>query len=1398
MAPDKKSQDGARSVTELCSSQLAGLLALSADWVWATDKAGETTSILATNGDKPARRLVRAFSDLLSQSDSLKKALAPELPFSDVRVPAPDGRGELSFSGTPIFSDDDDFVGFQGIAFSVAKENTSASPAAGTINDNIQRGFPDRDDYIRRFEAALNTMDAGFMLWDREDRLVFANDAIRQVAGGLEHVFPGQTYREFLKFYAYSGWAPGLAGIEERWIENAIATRNDPKNEPVEIVNRDGQIYQIRQHTMDNGDRVEFLIDVTTLRNALSETSHARQKLEMVLNTIPAQVIMYDKDDRFVFANAKALKAEPELDDIRIKGATLKEVVRAAVEQKLFDYVDNEEQNRLLHEDPDGFIDATLDRWSRPLSETTVRRLKDGRWLENSYFRHEDGTFIGVRFDITEQKNAELRLQAVHEQLESIVESMPASVVVYDENNRYVMANGMVNDLMPELREFHSKPGGSLRESFQLGREHGYFRHTGNDEIDAIYEGDEDVWLDAMERFYDEPERVDERQMPDGRWFKAFNRRLPNGFFVGIRVDITEQKEAEFKSEAMRMRLASVLDSLHVDVLIYDENNNLLLINKRMRQKIAEGIHEPGQTLRDTLRIGYRNGLYRYVQDDRINALYDQDEEAWIDAMEQYYDQPYRCYERRRKDGSWYRAIDVRTNDGLLVMIRVDLSKEKQIQDDLEQSLKEIELFREIVDNVPVAIYTKDPEGHLTYANKSWGRMSRCDRHEAIGKTDVELFGESGKVFAENDAFVMREFEAGRSSQGIEIAETRMLPDGSVQYQHSSKSRLDLDGKPVLLGSTIDVTEAREREAELAEARQQAELADRAKSEFLANMSHEIRTPMNGVLGMAELLSGTELSGKQRTFTDVILKSGNALLTIINDILDFSKIDAGQLVLKPDAFDLEEAIQDVATLMSVRAKEKDLELIVRYAPDLPTQIIGDVGRIRQIVTNLVGNAVKFTEEGHVLVDVSGSTASDEVSLTIRVQDTGIGIPTDKLQSVFDKFSQVDTSSTRRHEGTGLGLAITARLIELMDGSIGVESSFGEGATFSLKLTLPLAENQLPEKVVHTDVTGARILIIDDNSINRSILLEQMAAWKFDACAATSGSEGMAILEAAKQAGMPVDCLILDYQMPVMNGEEVARAIRSNPAFGDLAIVMLTSVDHAINKSKCNEIGVDGYLIKPARSSTLLDAIVSVLHARRSSGDENTFKGVRVFQTTEAAAIAAASGNISAARTLMGDGEPTGIPLPEETEENESSLAQSPASDSGGLDLLIAEDNEVNQMVMEQILEDLPYSYEVVENGELAVEAFLDKRPRLILMDVSMPKMNGLEATAHIRRIEKKHELAATPVIAVTAHALKGDRERCLESGMDDYLAKPINHSALRDMLERYFGSKSKTELRKSA
>jgi PAS domain S-box-containing protein len=697
-----------------------------------------------------------------------------------------------------------------------------------------------------------------------------------------------------------------------------------------------------------------------------------------------------------------------------------------------------------------------------------------------------------------------------------------------------------------------------------------------------------------------------------------------------------------------------------------------------------------------------------------------------------------------------------------LVGSATDITELKEREKQLADSLRENEVFRSMIDNVPVAIYAKRPDLRLFYVNKGWCDLTGFTKEDAIGRTDAEIFGADGEALMEGDRTVLSTMSTH------EIPEIVTHPDGSLRYQIARKNVIRAtDGSHYLIGSTTDITELKQREKELEEAQRKAVLADRAKSEFLANMSHEIRTPMNGVLGMAELLAKSDLNPKQKMFTDIIVKSGNALLTIINDILDFSKIDAGQLVLDLAPFNLAEAIEDVATLVSARAKEKDLEMIVRVDPKCQEMYVGDVGRIRQIITNLLGNAVKFTDSGHVLVEVTGEKLVSETKLKVSVTDTGIGIPQDKLKLVFDKFSQVDSSSTRRHEGTGLGLAITSRLVELMGGELGVESVEGEGSTFWFTVTLANAGKPEGVRPPPLDVTGARILVVDDNAVNRAILSEQMASWTFDSCAAENGPEGIRVLEAAAAYGVAVDCVVLDYQMPGMTGLDAARVIRSTPAIAHTPIVMLTSVDQTLSTASSRELGIEAQLIKPARSSALLETLVGTIQKHR-------------FANGRAAPLASPWPAAAGRPELVRDA-PAKIP-----EVPRSGGRETAPADGHRVDILVAEDNEVNQLVFTQILADSPFTFEMVGNGRLAVEAFGRINPRMILMDVSMPEMNGIEATAAIRRIEAATS-SHVPIVGVTAHALKGDRERCLEAGMDDYLPKPISPKALLEKVEKWAG-----------
>lgn len=577
--------------------------------------------------------------------------------------------------------------------------------------------------------------------------------------------------------------------------------------------------------------------------------------------------------------------------------------------------------------------------------------------------------------------------------------------------------------------------------------------------------------------------------------------------------------------------------------------------------------------------------------------------------------------------------------------------------------------------------------------------------------------------------------------------------------------------------------------AELTVAVEISKNAERAKSEFLANMSHEIRTPMNGVLGMAEILGKTDMDTRQRKFVDVIIKSGNALLTIINDILDFSKIDAGQLTLDLEPFVLVEAVEDVATLMSARVSEKDIELIVRVDPQLPEMYLGDVGRIRQILTNLIGNAVKFTEVGHVLVNISGQLKGGAAHLNMAITDTGIGIPQDKLDSVFKQFSQVDASSTRRHEGTGLGLAIASKLTNLMDGTIGVTSTVGVGTTFTATLIMQVHEGaRKMDKQLPSDLSGSRVLVVDDNAVNREILQEQLGSWGFDSATTDGAVVCKAFLDKAFDFGVAVDCLILDYHMPDVNGATLATQLHNDPRFRGIPKILLSSVDQIDHGALIRDGILAAWLTKPASSKQLRQTIIEAIHDARirmsaqNSGLQDVVKLMR--QPPAAMTIQSAPAisqpaplNIWTPQILAPMPAPTAVATQKSVAANEDYI-------------LVAEDNEVNQFVISQILDGMDKQYHIAGNGKLAVARWQAVKPKLILMDVSMPEMNGLIATKMIRDLERPLGIRTT-IIGLTAHALKGDKERCLEAGMDAYLTKPVSCEMLEIAIKQAFGETQK-------
>jgi PAS domain S-box-containing protein len=663
-----------------------------------------------------------------------------------------------------------------------------------------------------------------------------------------------------------------------------------------------------------------------------------------------------------------------------------------------------------------------------------------------------------------------------------------------------------------------------------------------------------------------------------------------------------------------------------------------------------------------------------------------------------------------------------------------DITQEKQAMDQLRESE---EKYRTILEAIEDGYYEVDLEGYLTFFNKSFCRILGYSEDELIGRNFRELSDE-------NDAEKGYEGFNKVLTTGVHASNfiwEMKRKDGVKRYMEASISLMKgVQGKTVgFQGIMRDITERKLTEEAFKRAKEEAEAANIAKSEFLANMSHEIRTPMNGIIGMTELTLGSTLTREQREYLQMVKMSANSLLGILNSVLDLAKIESRKIELEEIDFDLLTTVEHAIETVLVKAREIGLELTYRIRPEVPTALVGDPSRLRQILINLLGNAIKFTDEGDVSLEVKIEAEEDSsVLLHFIVSDTGIGIPPEKLESIFESFQQVDGSITRKYDGTGLGLTISKELVEIMGGGIWVESMPGKGSAFHFTAHFELSKKEITDflSLKDQEIEGLRVLIIDDNATNRLVFHEMTYQWGLEPTEVADGEQAFAELERAHNAGRPYDLILLDLQMPELDGFEVAKMIRENPMGSDLEILMLTSVGMKGDAERCKEIGIGVYLVKPVKQAELLDGIMLAMGRprvdRRPVITRHTLQDVRKR-----------------------------------------------------LRILLAEDNVVNQKLALKMLEKKGHHVTIAFNGLKALETLEKECYDLILMDVQMPEMDGLETTRRIRDSEGEEE--HIPIIAMTARAMKGDREMCLAAGMDDYIAKPIKTEELFAALERIAG-----------
>ncbi|MEQ1858950.1 MAG: PAS domain S-box protein [Chthoniobacteraceae bacterium] len=934
----------------------------------------------------------------------------------------------------------------------------------------------------------------------------------------------------------------------------------------------------------------------------------------------------------------------------------------------------------------------------------------------------DKAAMLAVWRDLTERKRAELALRESEDRFKAFMEHSPTIAFIKDDAGRYVYVNTPFEEQFGVEFEIDVKgktdadwlPAETARIIAEGDRK---VLQTGKPvrilEVVPSAEGDTREWLVL--------------KFPMGT---ADGHRLIGG--VGI--DISKQKNAERALREREAEFRGLFDDAPVAYHELDTENRITRVNQTELGMLGYSAEEMvGRPVWDFI-----------VEDTGHDSI------PVRLASELHLEATQRSFSR--KDGSTVPVLMrhrlITDTNGEVCGMRStlqDISALKRVEHELRQAE---EKYRSIFENAIEGIFQTSPEGRVKSANPALARILGYASPDELSRqlSDIER-----QLYVDPER--RKEFIRIMAEQGAVSGFVSQVyrQDGAVIWiSEHARGVMDERGHVLYFEGTVeDITARRAAEDEIAKARDAALESARLKSEFLANMSHEIRTPMNGIIGMTGLLLDSELAPKQRDFTHTIQQSSDALLHIVNDILDFSKIEAGMLIFEEIEFDLPSVVEGATELLSGRAAAKKLELLTMVHSDVPVALRGDPGRLRQVITNLVGNAVKFTENGEVLVRARIVEETwGEAVVRFEICDTGIGIGPEAQAKLFQAFVQADGSTTRKYGGTGLGLAICKQLVKQMGGQIGVQSDSGKGSTFWFTARFG---KQQPGKMVaparRAELQNRRVLAVDDNETSRLVLQHLLAAWGVEQHIVPSGEEALSLMRREANRGRPFELIVIDLTMPGMDGLMLARAIKSDPRISQARLIMLSTLDRKDDLNTFRESGVDDYLTKPVKRKPLLDALLSVV--RSQDGPRSLVSGLIAM---------------------------------------DAPVAAEPVSKHGpALRILIAEDNVVNQKVALHQLQKLGYLADAVDNGAMVLEALARQRYDLIFMDCQMPELDGYAATGEIRKREgtERH----TWIVAMTAHSLEGDREKCLAAGMDDYIAKPVKVEDLKAALDRIEGCK---------